>query len=289
MVLKRDDPPVNHVVQSIGSSSLEKGQAFAAKYCPDASPKVYGTYEELFQDPDVDIVYIGTPHAFHKKSCLDAIRAGKAVLCEKAFTLNAKEAKEVFDAAREKGVYVAEAMWLRHRPLVQQLRAIIHEEKAIGEPFRMFADFGLDINIRNLPQTSRYRNPDLGAGSFLDVGIYSLTWSILTLDSGTPSQSETPQVFALQSFDEGIEVTSSVLLKYPSTGRQAVVTSTTNISRGPGVIARVDGRDGYIEIEGLAGCPSIVLGLQEKSSRKPEETRVGSQIGFPGSGKRLYS
>lgn len=253
MVLKRDNAPVNHIIQAIGSSSVEKGHAFAAKSCPEATPKVYGTYEELYQDADVDVIYIGTPHAFHKKHCLEAIKAGKAVLCEKAFTLNAKEAQEVLDAARDKGVYVAEAMWLRHRPLVQKLRSVIHEEKAIGEPFRMFSDFGLDLDIPSLPQSSRYRDPDLGAGSLLDIGIYSLTWALLTMDAGTPSNSETPKIHALQSFVEGIEVTSSVLLSFPSTGRQAITTSTTNINRGPGVIARVDGRDGYIEVEGPGG------------------------------------
>ena len=251
--MKRDNPLVNHIVQSIGSSSVEKGRVFAAKCCPDASPTIYGNYQQLYDDANVDIIYIGTPHAFHKKHCLEAIAAGKAVLCEKAFTLNAKEAQEVFDAAREKGVYVAEAMWLRHRPLVQQLRSAIHEENVIGEPFRMFADFGLDLDIRSLPQSSRYRDPDLGAGSLLDVGVYSLTWSLLTLDAGTPSHSEMPKVLAQQSFDEDIEVTSSILLSYPSTGRQAIATCTTNINRGPGVIARVDGRDGYIEIAGLGG------------------------------------
>jgi hypothetical protein len=105
LVLDRPDAKAKHVIQCIGSSSLEKGKDFAAKHCPKASPTVYGTYDEVYSDPDVDCVYIGTPHSFHKQNCLDAIAAGKNVLCEKAFTINAAEAKEVFDAARKKDVY----------------------------------------------------------------------------------------------------------------------------------------------------------------------------------------
>ena len=76
---------------------------------PGTTPKVYGSYDELYQDPNVDVVYIGTPHAFHKKNCLDAIAAGKHVLCEKAFTITSKEAEAVFAAARAKDIFIMEA------------------------------------------------------------------------------------------------------------------------------------------------------------------------------------
>ncbi|GAB1199998.1 hypothetical protein APSETT444_009358 [Aspergillus pseudonomiae] len=95
LVLARENPKVKHIVQAIGSSALEKGQRFAAKHCPQSTPTIYASYEEVYNDPAVDVVYIGTPHSFHKKNCLDAIRAGKPILCEKAFTLNTAEAREV--------------------------------------------------------------------------------------------------------------------------------------------------------------------------------------------------
>jgi len=92
---------------------MSRCEDFANKYCPGESPKLYDSYESVYNDPDVDVVYIGTPHAFHKQNMLDAIAAGKNVLCEKAFTINAAEAKEVLEAAKAKNVYVHEAMWLR--------------------------------------------------------------------------------------------------------------------------------------------------------------------------------
>ncbi|CAG7926230.1 unnamed protein product [Penicillium olsonii] len=102
LVLSRPEAKVRHIVEAIGTSDVNRGRSFAQQYCPKETPRIYGSYEEVYQDPNVDIVYIGTPHAFHKKNCLDAIAAGKHVLCEKPFTINAREAREVFEAAREK-------------------------------------------------------------------------------------------------------------------------------------------------------------------------------------------
>ncbi|KAJ9629604.1 hypothetical protein H2203_001984 [Taxawa tesnikishii (nom. ined.)] len=173
----------NHVIQAVGSSSLQKGQDFVKKHMSNApnKPTVYGSYAEVYADKDVDCVYIGTPHSFHHRNCLDAIKAGKHVLCEKPFTMNSKQAKEVFEAAEKKGVFVMEAMWTRFYPLVRTLQRLLHDEEAIGTIYRIFADFGLDIDIGKLPDSSRYKDPALGAGSLLDIGIYSLTWGLVTL------------------------------------------------------------------------------------------------------------
>lgn len=109
LVLDRPDAPVRHIVQSVGGRDMQKCEEFAKKYCPNSTPKLYDSYEQVYNDPNVDVVYIGTPHAFHKQNMLDAIAAGKNILCEKAFTINAQEAKEVFEAAKAKNVYVHEA------------------------------------------------------------------------------------------------------------------------------------------------------------------------------------
>lgn len=244
-------------MQAIGTSSLEKGHNFAAKYLKDAptQPAIYASYDEVYADPNVDCVYIGTPHGFHKRDCLAAIAAGKNILCEKAFTINAAEAKEVFDAAKEKGVYVAEAMWLRHRPMVAELRKLLYEDKVIGDVFRTTSDFQMYLDIKGLPTTSRYKDLSLGAGSMLDIGIYTLTWALITLDPHTPEKSELPKIMAAQSFEDGIEVTTSVVLHYESSGRQGVVTATTNRKKGPSqIVATIDGTDGFVEVEG--GAPS---------------------------------
>src|SRR6201996_7144002 len=122
LVLERNDAKARHVIQAIGSSSREKGEGFVKKYIPSVSPTVYDNYSDVYNDPNVDIVYIGTPHAFHKKNCLDAIAAGKHILCEKAFTITAKEAKQVLAVAEANGVFIMEAIWTRFNPLVLSLQ-----------------------------------------------------------------------------------------------------------------------------------------------------------------------
>lgn len=108
---------------------------------------------------------------------------------------------------------------MKHRPLVHQLRKLLFDEKVIGHLYRTFADFALEIDTSSLPPTSRYKDISLGAGTLLDTGIYSLTWAILTLDAGSPTNSERPLALGVQSHQEGIEVNTSILLHYPSTGK----------------------------------------------------------------------
>ncbi|CAJ2499822.1 Uu.00g026750.m01.CDS01 [Anthostomella pinea] len=266
LVLPRPDAKAHHIIQAIGASSLRKSQAFAdthLKDTPHHKPALYGSYAEVCADASVDCVYIGSPHGVHARDCLAAIAAGKNVLCEKAFAINASEARSVFDAARRAGVYVAEAMWLRHRPLVADLRKLLYEEKVIGDVFRATSDFQMYVDMKNAPATSRYRDLELGAGSLLDIGIYPLTWALLMLDSKLPGdgngegegEGETPRIMAAQSFVEGIEVTTSIVLHYASSGRQGVVTSTTERKKGASqIVATIDGTDGFVEVEG--GAPS---------------------------------
>ena len=282
LVLDRHDAKAKHIVQCIGSSSIDKGRAFASKHCPNVSPTIYASYEEVYADPNVDCVYIGTPHSFHKQNCLDAIAAGKNVLCEKAFSINAREANEVIVAAKEKGVYVHEAMWLRHRPLVAELRKLLFEDKAIGDVFRMFSDFGLHVDIPSLPPTSRYKVPKLGAGTLLDLGIYPLTWAFLALDPNAPDNSERPTIHASQTHLHGVEVTSSVILQYPSTGRQGVISSTTMSNGMSDIIVRIQGTDGYVEVEGPAPSHPESFTVYP---RKGKEQLEGKKYDYPKVGR----
>jgi dihydrodiol dehydrogenase / D-xylose 1-dehydrogenase (NADP) len=115
LLTTRPDAKAKHTITAIGSSSIEKGTSFVEKLwekAPDKpKPQVYADYQGVYDDPNVDIVYIGTPHSLHRKNCLDAIEAGKHILCEKPFTINAKEAKDIVDAARKKGVFVMEGLF----------------------------------------------------------------------------------------------------------------------------------------------------------------------------------
>ncbi|KAL8366106.1 hypothetical protein RB595_004737 [Gaeumannomyces hyphopodioides] len=272
LVVERKGRKAKHIVQAIGSSSVEKGRAFAEKHLAGSgqqqqpAPRIYGSYDAVYQDPDVDIVYIGTPHAFHKQNCLDAIGAGKHVLCEKPFTLNAAQANDVFAAARAKGgVFVMEAMWTRFFPLTQTLQSLVHgDDKAIGDVQRVFCDFSMDQNLGSLGPESRLKDPALGAGSLLDIGIYSLTWALLMLEDPATTTATTgdkttnavrPNVAALQTLADGIDTASSAILLYPD-GRQGIVTSSSTIKKGKQAFCTIQCTRGYIEVEGFTSAPS---------------------------------
>jgi predicted dehydrogenase len=254
----------------------------------ETKPVVYGTYDELYNDPKIDCIYVGSPHGFHYRDCMAAINAGKNVLCEKAFTINAREARSVFEAAKAKGVYVAEAMWLRHRPMIAEIRKQLYEDKVIGDVTRTNCNFHAHWDLDALPETSRLKNLELGAGTLLDIGIYSLTWAILTLDPSTTAAggtkaaaqsdvgSEKPKVIATQSFNGDVEVATSAILHYPSSGRQGVITSTGSSPRGGShIFGTIEGTDGFIELEGNAPShpTAFVVYPRWSEGTKPEGKR----------------
>ncbi|CAK3756545.1 hypothetical protein FE78DRAFT_150371 [Lecanosticta acicola] len=275
------DKRANHTISAVGSSSLHKCQDFTAKFItpanPEIQPRLYGSYQEVYGDGNVDCVYIGTPHSFHKQNCLEAIAAGKNVLCEKPFAMNAQQAEEVFQAAKAKGVFIMEAMWTRFYPLVKKLQDVLFVEKEIGKVYRTFCDFGLDVDIPSLPETSRYKDPALGAGSLLDIGIYSLTWGIVTLSDKVGDAAEEAEVQSTQTIEHGVDTASSVLLRYPSTGRQAICTSTTNHPRHV-EFARIEGSKGYITVHSTDAPSSpewFVLHPKDGSAERYEFEKPG--------------
>ncbi|PYH89641.1 NAD(P)-binding protein [Aspergillus ellipticus CBS 707.79] len=262
--LECSDAGAIHTIQVVGSSSLEKAQKFKAELRAKA-PLVrgdiacYDSYAEVFTDPQVDIVYIATPHAAHRQNCLDAIHHGKHILCEKPFTVNAREAIEVIEAARAKGVFVMEGMWTRFHPLARKMVDLLHQEKIIGQIQRAFVDFGLDMPIQDLPPSSRLRDVALGAGSLLDLGIYSLTWGILALE-GEPDpgkQQVKPKISACQSIDNQIDLASSVLVYYPEHRCQGILSSTV-LHKTDAVFDRVEGSLGTLTVEGFAPMPDKI-------------------------------
>ncbi|KAJ4029070.1 hypothetical protein NW756_006180 [Fusarium oxysporum] len=278
LLVPRPDSKVKHIIQAIGSSSVDKGKKFAASFCQQSSPNIYGSYDQVYTDASVDLVYIGTPHAFHKQNCLAAIDAGKAVLCEKAFTLNARDAREVFARAEEKGVYVAEAMWLRHRPLVQDLLKMLHVDKVIGDVVRVYSDFGLEKDIASLPEGSRYKEPSLGAGSLLDLGLYSLTWAVICIGNCDEPDAEPFFIKAVQSYKHGVEVSSAVLLQRPSTGQHGIVTSTTMTTGNPNMVARIQGMNGSIEVHGECASAPVSFSVYTNFERDMEKGTISRRL-----------
>ncbi len=155
---------------AVGSRDFLRAQEFAQAY---AMPKAYGSYEALVEDPQVDIIYIATPHMFHREGMIQCLNAGKAVLCEKSFTMNAREAREVVDLARKKKLFLMEAMWTRFLPAIRKLREWL-EQGVIGDIHLLKADFGIS---REGGPHNRLLDPALGGGALLDVGIYPVSFS----------------------------------------------------------------------------------------------------------------
>ncbi|MBN2712456.1 MAG: Gfo/Idh/MocA family oxidoreductase [Planctomycetes bacterium] len=154
---------------AVASRDKAKAENFIGEF---GGAKAYGSYEEMLADPEVQAVYISTPHVFHKDNSMQCIRAGKAVLCEKPMTVNASEAQEVFDAAEKAGVLYMEAMWTRFLPIMERVRKLV-AEGAIGEVRMLTADFGFRCGWN--PE-SRLLNPALAGGGLLDVGIYPISF-----------------------------------------------------------------------------------------------------------------
>ena len=162
----------------VGSRSLETAQAFATDF---GATRAHGSYDALAQDPEVEVVYIATPHTLHAENGLLCLGAGKAVLCEKPFALNAAQAQRVIDTARANGLFLMEAMWTRFFPLFRTLRELVQEGR-IGEPRLLHADFGFASPVTQ----SRLFDPKLGGGALLDVGVYPVSLASYLL--GTPTE-----------------------------------------------------------------------------------------------------
>ena len=152
---------------AVGSRSQEKADEFARKW--DVK-KAYGSYAELMADPDVDLVYVGTPHSHHYDVTREALLAGKPCLVEKAFMANRREAKEIIDLAHEQKVFLAEAIWTRYQPVVNMVRELIDSGR-IGTPRLLTATLGYSMGDK-----PRIMRADLCGGALLDLGVYALNF-----------------------------------------------------------------------------------------------------------------
>ena len=159
---------------AIGSRSQKKAQDFAARF---GIPRAYGSYAELLQDPDIDLVYIATPHSCHFENARDAILAGKPCLVEKSFMMNAIEAAAILALAREKNVFIAEAIWPRYMPVRDMARQVI-ASGVIGKPVMLTATLAYNVS-----EKERVLQPFLGGGALLDLGVYLLNFVRMYCDS----------------------------------------------------------------------------------------------------------
>ena len=217
---------------AVASRSAERAEAFAGRH---GIERAYGSYAEILADPDVDVLYVATPHPQHHAIAMAALRAGKALLVEKAFTATTAGAAEVVDLARQTGVFAMEAMWTRFQPAVVAVRELV-ADGAIGEVRSVQADLGI---ARDYDPSDRLFDLALGGGALLDLGVYVVSFAQMLL--GTPSR----VVAAGSLFPSGADAEAALLLDHGD-GRTA--TLTTSLRQALPGQARVFGTTGWIDV-----------------------------------------
>ncbi len=246
-------------IYAVASRSQEKADAFGAEY---GATKIYGSYEDLANDPNVDVAYIGTPHNLHLEHSLLCLNAGKHVLCEKPFAVNAKEAQVMIDCAREKNRFLMDAFWTRYFPAMDKLRELLAED-VIGDVMLVQADFGGRGPV--VPE-KRHFNPDLAGGALLDVGSYCIQFASMIY--GKPPTDIVSQ-YTLGS--TGVDELSVLVFRYSD---YEMATLTSAIRLGTPHEARVMGTEGYIAIPNFwhpNELTSVLSGQAPETLRFPYE------------------
>ena len=225
---------------AVASRNLEKAESFAKKH---GFLKAYGSYEELVCDPEVELVYIATPHSHHYEHMMLCMEHRKGVLCEKAFTMNAKQAKKIAKYSKEHGVFAAEAIWTRYMPSRKLIQQVL-ESGVIGTPSILTANLSYIISGKN-----RIVNPELAGGALLDVGVYGVNFA--TMHFGEEIERIESSV---QLTDTGVDGMETIIIFYKN-GRMAVLTH--------GIYGRSDrkgiiyGDKGYMIVENINNPQSI--------------------------------
>lgn len=225
---------------AVASRTLEKAEAFAKEH---GFEKAYGSYAELAADTEVELVYIATPHSNHYDDMKLCIENKKPVLCEKAFTMNAKQAKEIAELAKKNGVFVTEAIWTRYMPSRRIINEVL-ESGVIGKVSTLTANLCYDID-----GNARIVTPELAGGALLDVGVYGLNFAFMHFGTEIERMES-----CVQMTETGVDGQETITLFYKD-GRMAVLTH--------GIYARSDrkgifyGEQGYVVVENINNPQSI--------------------------------
>jgi predicted dehydrogenase len=243
-------------IVAVGSRTQAAADAFAAAHGVEHS---HGSYDDLWSNPDVDVIYIGSPHSEHHRMTLAALDAGKHVLCEKAFAINADEAREMIAAARRNGQFLMEAMWSWFMPVWHELRNRI-ADGAIGEVISVDANFAIPV----LDENGRHRRPDLAGGALLDLGIYPLSIGRFLLG-------EAVEVKALGRLtSRGVDALVGGVMRHRS---GAITTFTTSIDGMSDLTARVVGTDGMAVVAAPFWFPSEFT-ITRHDGTEPERVEI---------------
>ena len=237
---------------AVASRSLEKAEQFARDH---GFEKAYGSYEAMLADPKVDLVYIAVPHSHHYQWTIASLQAGKHVLCEKAFAVNEKQAREMIGLARSKGLLLTEAIWTRYQPARRIIDDLI-AEGVIGRPEVVTAN--LDYFITH---QERSVEPYLAGGALLDVGVYTLNFASMVMGNQIRRMTA-----SCVMYESGVDAKDNIFIEYESGGMASLYASMTDQSNRTGCIS---GPKGYIEVSNI---------------NNPQEIRVCEQDGY---GSRL--
>jgi len=251
----------NHVVAAVGSRNKQSAEDWAVEF---PGCRAYGSYEELVNDPNIDAIYVSTPHTFHAANTILALSAGKPVLCEKPFALNAHEAQSMVDTARAHNVALMEAMWTRYLPHIYTVRKIL-ASGVIGKIIAVEADHGQRLADYANP---RHWEPDLGGGALLDLGIYPVSFAHMVL--GIPQKITASGLFT----DKGVDSHATAIFDYES-GAQAILSTT--MSAKTSNTATISGELGRIEIDSVFYTPTSVKVIMhdETVTHYPREYQGG--------------
>ena len=249
------------VLAAVGSRSMDSARAFGRDF---GAPACYGSYEALAAAPDIDIIYIGTPHPMHAHNAMLALHGGKAVLCEKPFTMNLREAVQVVALARAKNLFLMEAMWTRFLPALAEVRRIV-DSGEIGAVHQVQADFGF---AATRDPGHRLNKLELGGGALLDLGIYPLSIACALLGPVVSVQAQ-----AVLG-EGGVDLTTGFTMKH--TNGALSVNSCSLRARTPCELT-VSGSLGNVRMDTMFHmAKTVTINLADGSGRKVDTPYLGN-------------
>jgi len=253
-------------IVAAGSRSADRASAFAAAHGIERS---YGSYEQLVADPEVDVVYVASPHPQHRELALLAISAGKHVLVEKPIAVTADDARVIAEAARSAGVFAMEAMWTRYLPQTDIVRQLL-DDGAFGEVRVVTADFGFAATF---DPSSRLFDPALAGGALLDLGVYPISWASFVL--GAPASVIATGTLTATGVDEQVALVLSSV-----SGAQALL--STGLRAGTPSRATISGSAGRVETDSPFWAPSGLQLFRADGSAAAHWTDPSGRVGRDG-------
>jgi len=236
---------------AVASRDIDKAIRFARE---QGVKRAFGSYEEMLSDPAVELVYIATPHSHHAEQMKQCIAHGKAILCEKSFTANAAQAEEVLAFAKEKGVYVAEAIWTRYMPARQIINDLIAQGE-IGEPVLLTSNLCYTIE-----QNERLHLPELAGGALLDVGVYPLNFASMVFGNDIASiQSH------VEMMPTGVDRTENITIRYTN-GRTAMLMASAAFDSDRHCV--VYGSKGWLTVDNVNN-PAVIEVYHKNDRQHP--------------------